>query len=87
MSGFRASLLKKQKGICAYCGGYFTDTDLPTMEIDHIVPRSLGGKDSKENPPKGYSKFWRKNTVHLIVIISQKVRKLLKKTTNLRAMR
>ena len=42
-----ATLLKKQKGKCAYCGLFFHDGDL--MEIDHKVPRSKGGKDSYDN--------------------------------------
>jgi len=42
-----ATLLKKQKGKCAYCGLFFQDRDL--MEIDHKVPRSKGGKDSYDN--------------------------------------
>ena len=42
-----ATLLKKQKGICAHCGLYFKDGDL--LEVDHITPRKKGGKDTKEN--------------------------------------
>ncbi|MUG93080.1 hypothetical protein F7734_11775 [Scytonema sp. UIC 10036] len=42
-----ATLLKKQKGICAHCGLYFKDGDL--LEIDHKKPRSKGGKDTKDN--------------------------------------
>lgn len=42
-----ATLLKKQKGKCAYCGLFFQDGDL--MEIDHKIPRSKGGKDSYDN--------------------------------------
>ena len=30
-------------------GLYFQDRDIPTMEGDHIVPKSLGGKDGYEN--------------------------------------
>jgi RNA-directed DNA polymerase len=37
-----ATLLKKQKGKCNHCGLYFTDKD--KIEIDHIIPRSLGAK-------------------------------------------
>lgn len=36
-------LLKQQKGKCPECGLQFKDGDL--METDHILPRSLGGKD------------------------------------------
>ncbi|MEC4819183.1 MAG: HNH endonuclease signature motif containing protein [Scytonema sp. PMC 1069.18] len=39
--------MKKQKGICAHCGLYFKDGDL--LEIDHVKPRSKGGKDTKDN--------------------------------------
>ncbi|WP_434221791.1 group II intron reverse transcriptase/maturase [Limnospira platensis CENA597] len=42
-----AKLLKKQKGRCTWCGQYFTPSDL--IEVDHIVPRSQGGKDEYNN--------------------------------------
>ncbi|EKD07982.1 putative HNH endonuclease [Arthrospira platensis C1] len=42
-----AKLLKKQKGRCAWCGQYFTPSDL--VEVDHIVPRSQGGKEEYKN--------------------------------------
>jgi RNA-directed DNA polymerase len=42
-----ATLLKKQKGICPHCGLYFTSTDI--VEVDHIKPTSLGGKDTYDN--------------------------------------
>ncbi|WP_079678194.1 group II intron reverse transcriptase/maturase [Planktothrix sp. PCC 11201] len=42
-----ATLIKKQKGICLHCGLYFTSTD--KVEIDHIKPTTLGGKDTYEN--------------------------------------
>ncbi|WP_333218043.1 MULTISPECIES: group II intron reverse transcriptase/maturase [unclassified Microcoleus] len=42
-----ATLLKTQKGKCTHCGLYFTPTD--TVEVDHIQPRSLGGKDEYKN--------------------------------------
>ena len=42
-----AKLIKRQKGICPHCGLYFTDTDI--VEVDHIVPKSLGGKDTYNN--------------------------------------
>ncbi|EDZ93500.1 MAG: HNH endonuclease signature motif containing protein [Limnospira sp. PMC 1291.21] len=42
-----AKLLKKQKCLCAWCGQYFTPSDL--VEVDHIVPRSHGGKDEYKN--------------------------------------
>jgi RNA-directed DNA polymerase len=42
-----ATLLKTQKGKCTHCGLYFTPTD--TVEVDHIQPTSLGGKDEYKN--------------------------------------
>lgn len=42
-----ASLLKMQKGKCAYCELHFRENDV--MEVDHIIPKSQGGKDSYEN--------------------------------------
>jgi len=42
-----ASLIKRQKGICPHCGLYFTSTDI--VEVDHIKPSSLGGKDIYDN--------------------------------------
>jgi len=42
-----AILLKRQDGRCAYCGLYFRPED--RMEVDHIIPRSRGGKDNYGN--------------------------------------
>ena len=42
-----AKLLKRQKGKCSRCGLYFKDEDV--LEIDHITPRSEGGKDQYKN--------------------------------------
>ncbi|WP_366557996.1 HNH endonuclease [Okeania sp. SIO3B5] len=42
-----AKLMKRQKGKCPHCGLYFTDTDI--VEVDHIVPKNLGGKDTYDN--------------------------------------
>jgi RNA-directed DNA polymerase len=42
-----SKLIKKQKGICPHCGLYFTSTDI--VEVDHIKPISLGGKDTFDN--------------------------------------
>jgi 5-methylcytosine-specific restriction endonuclease McrA len=42
-----ASLLKKQQGKCAHCGLFFKDGDI--TELDHIIPKSIGGKDIYEN--------------------------------------
>ncbi|NMG06372.1 group II intron reverse transcriptase/maturase [Brasilonema sp. UFV-L1] len=42
-----ATLLKKQKGKCTNCGHYFKDEDV--WEVDHILPRSQGGKDTLTN--------------------------------------
>jgi RNA-directed DNA polymerase len=42
-----AILLKKQKGKCTHCGLYFREEDV--LEIDHITPKTLGGKDEYKN--------------------------------------
>ncbi|MGK7938917.1 MAG: group II intron reverse transcriptase/maturase [Crocosphaera sp.] len=42
-----AKLLKKQKGICPQCKQHFTPEDL--IEVDHIIPKSKGGKDTLNN--------------------------------------
>jgi RNA-directed DNA polymerase len=42
-----ANLMKRQKGKCARCGLYFEDEDV--LEVDHIVPKSEGGKDQYKN--------------------------------------
>ena len=42
-----AKLLKMQNGKCPHCGLLFRDGDI--MEIDHIVPKAKGGKESYEN--------------------------------------
>lgn len=39
-----AKLLKRQKGKCHRCGLYFTNGD--KMEVDHIISKQQGGKDS-----------------------------------------
>jgi RNA-directed DNA polymerase len=47
MENTRAKLLQIQKGMCPRCGLYFQDEDV--LEIDHIVPVALGGKDTLAN--------------------------------------
>lgn len=42
-----AELLKRQKGKCAYCGLYFKDEDV--LEVDHIIPKVLGGRNERKN--------------------------------------
>jgi RNA-directed DNA polymerase len=42
-----AKLLKKQQGKCAHCKLYFREDDL--IEVDHIIPKSKGGKDIYSN--------------------------------------
>ncbi len=42
-----ATLLKRQKGKCAHCKNYFTYGE--PIEVDHIIPTSLGGKNSYNN--------------------------------------
>ncbi|MGI2909590.1 group II intron reverse transcriptase/maturase [Tolypothrix sp. VBCCA 56010] len=42
-----ATLLKKQKGKCTHCELFFREDDV--MEVDHIIPKSKGGKDEYKN--------------------------------------
>ncbi|NJM89562.1 MAG: group II intron reverse transcriptase/maturase [Hydrococcus sp. RU_2_2] len=42
-----AKLLKRQKGKCPYCDNFFRDGD--RLETDHIIPKSIGGRDSYDN--------------------------------------
>ena len=42
-----ATLLKKQKGKCTHCELYFREGDV--LEVDHIIPKILGGKDQYNN--------------------------------------
>jgi RNA-directed DNA polymerase len=42
-----ATLLKKQKGKCAHCNLHFTEQAV--MEVDHIIPKSQGGKNEYKN--------------------------------------
>ncbi len=42
-----ATLLKKQKGVCPHCGLFFRDGDV--IELDHIIPKSKGGKNESKN--------------------------------------
>ena len=42
-----ATLLRRQKGRCAYCGLFFRSGDL--LEQDHIRPRAQGGADALTN--------------------------------------
>ncbi|NES70814.1 MAG: HNH endonuclease [Okeania sp. SIO2D1] len=43
----RIAKLLLQDGKCNYCGQYFHEND--NIEIDHITPKSLGGKDEYQN--------------------------------------
>ncbi len=47
LSSRLALLLKKQKGKCSHCEFIFRNGDV--MEVDHIVPRAIGGKDEYKN--------------------------------------
>jgi RNA-directed DNA polymerase len=40
-------VLRQQKGQCAWCGFYLKDGDL--IEVDHFIPKRLGGKDEISN--------------------------------------
>jgi RNA-directed DNA polymerase len=42
-----SKLLKAQKGKCTHCELYFRENDV--MEVDHIIPKSKGGKDEYKN--------------------------------------
>ncbi|HEY9693693.1 MAG TPA: group II intron reverse transcriptase/maturase [Oculatellaceae cyanobacterium] len=42
-----ATLLKKQKGKCAHCEWNFTEDSV--IEVDHIIPKSQGGKNEYKN--------------------------------------
>ncbi|MEW6497831.1 MAG: group II intron reverse transcriptase/maturase [Cyanobacteriota bacterium] len=42
-----ATLLKRQKGKCTHCGLYFTEQSV--IEVDHIIPKSKGGKNEYKN--------------------------------------
>jgi RNA-directed DNA polymerase len=42
-----ATLLKRQKGKCTHCGLYFIEESV--MEVDHIIPKSQGGKNEYRN--------------------------------------
>jgi RNA-directed DNA polymerase len=47
MPSHKAKLLKQQKGKCLWCGLSFHEWDV--MEVDHKLPRTLGGKDEWNN--------------------------------------
>ncbi len=42
-----SNLLKRQNGRCSLCKLRFLDGDV--WEVDHIIPRSAGGKDKYDN--------------------------------------
>jgi RNA-directed DNA polymerase len=42
-----SKLLKKQKGKCTHCKLFFREENV--MEVDHIIPKSKGGKDEYRN--------------------------------------
>jgi RNA-directed DNA polymerase len=42
-----STLLKHQKGKCTHCDMYFRENDV--MEVDHIIPKSKGGKEEYKN--------------------------------------
>jgi RNA-directed DNA polymerase len=46
-SGTVGKLLHKQKGKCRWCELSFRDGDI--MEVDHFLPRSMGGSDKLDN--------------------------------------
>ncbi len=48
-AGLRLELLQQQGGICVYTGEALVVTKLDEYEIEHIVPREMGGPDSALN--------------------------------------
>ncbi len=47
LSTRKALLLMRQKGKCPWCSLFFREEDV--MEVDHIIPRVLNGKDDYKN--------------------------------------
>ncbi|MDJ0678695.1 MAG: group II intron reverse transcriptase/maturase [Xenococcaceae cyanobacterium MO_167.B52] len=47
MPSRKASLLKRQKGVCPWCCLHFREGDI--LEEDHILARALGGRDEYKN--------------------------------------
>ena len=47
LSGTKGKLLQKQGGKCGWCGLHFKEED--SIEIDHIIPKSLGGTEELQN--------------------------------------
>jgi RNA-directed DNA polymerase len=47
LSSIKSQLIKKQAGKCRWCELHFREGDL--IEIDHIIPRSLGGGEELSN--------------------------------------
>jgi RNA-directed DNA polymerase len=47
LSGIKSKLLQKQAGKCQWCGLHFKEGDV--IEIDHLIPRSLGGGEELSN--------------------------------------
>ncbi len=45
----KGKLLKEQNGRCAWCDLYFVDRDEDLLEVDHIIPRALGGTNELSN--------------------------------------
>lgn len=42
-------LLQKQNQKCPWCGRTFNTFDSPSWEVDHIIPKRKGGKDTYDN--------------------------------------
>ena len=45
-SGLRFTVLLRDSFTCRYCGRSAPDAEL---HVDHVIPRSMGGQDTKEN--------------------------------------
>lgn len=48
-AALKMELFEEQGGICLYTGESLSCTDIESYEIEHIVPRSLGGPDAMFN--------------------------------------
>lgn len=48
LSKLKMALLVKQDGVCPLCG-QLIDPSMEEAERDHIVPKSMGGEDTRKN--------------------------------------
>jgi RNA-directed DNA polymerase len=57
-----ARLLKTPGGRCSACGLYFTDDD--TFEVDHVIPKTQGGRRRLDNLQLLHRHCHRRKTAH-----------------------